>query len=87
MLVTCETIRYVTSSAVESKTLVVFTNVQLSLPIRHALEVGLDYPQPPTSLKLDDSITIGFARKNTRMKDLSLGMCGVANSEIRKHKS
>ena len=50
-LVACKTIRHVSSSSAEEYTEGVLANDQLALTIRYDLESGLDYPQPPMSLK------------------------------------
>ena len=68
MLVICKTIRHVASSAAEAETTGVFTNAQLGLPIRHALEAGLDHPQLPTLLKSNNSTTTGFVNNNTHQR-------------------
>ena len=70
MLVECKTIRYVVSLAVEVERAGVFTNAKLALPIRHALEDGLVYPQPPTPLKSDNFTTTGFVNNNMHQRRL-----------------
>jgi len=42
-------------------------NAQQALPIRRAL-ISLDYPQPPTPLKTDNSTTHGFMHNNMQQK-------------------
>ena len=68
MLVACKTIRHVASSAVEAEMAWAFTNAQLALPIRYALEAGLDHHQPPTPLKSDNSTTTGFFYNNMHQR-------------------
>ena len=46
----------------------VFTNAQLALPTRHALEAGLDYPQSPSPLKSDNSTTTCFFNNNMHQR-------------------
>ena len=85
MLVICKIIRHVVSSAEEAETWGVFTNAQLALPTRHALEAGLDYPQSPSPFKSDNSTTTCFSITTCTKEDLNLGMCDVTGSEINKH--
>ena len=73
MLVTCKNILHVVSSEAEAETTGVFTSTQLALPIRHALEAGLNRPQLPTQLKSDNSTTTGFFNNNMHQKDQNLG--------------
>ena len=85
MLVICKTILHVASLAADAETKGVFTNAQLALPIRHALEAGLDHPQPPKPLKLDNSTTTGLVNKNIHQtKCLNLGTCSITSSKISK---
>ena len=45
-----------------------FKNAQLDLPIRHALETGLDHLQPPKPLKSHNSTTTGFVNNNMHQR-------------------
>ena len=64
----CKTIRHVASSAAEAETAGVLANAQQAFPIRHALEAGLDHPQPLTPLKSDNSTTTGFVNNNMHQR-------------------
>ena len=55
------------ASAAEAKIAGVFHNAQISLPIRHILEC-LQYPQPPTPLKTDNTTANGFIHDNIQQK-------------------
>ena len=73
--------------AAEAEMVVALTNSQLALPIRHALESGLDHPQPPTPLKLDNSTTTSFANKNMpqrRSKHWDMRYHWIRDKEIQK---
>ena len=78
MLIACKTILHIVSSAEEAKMAGVFTNAQLALLIRHALEAGLDHPQPPTPLKPNNSTTTGFV-------DIKMHQRSSKSWEIRHH--
>ena len=45
----------------------IFHNTQIAIPIRHILEV-IGYPQPPTLIKIDNYIAIGFTYNNMNQK-------------------
>ena len=67
ILVECEGLKRVVSSAAEVETAREFCNAQIATQIRHMLE-SLNYPQLPTPLKTDNSTAHGFATNNTHQK-------------------
>ena len=55
----CKTIHIVVFSVVEAETCVTFNNIQIDIGMRPAL-ILLDYKQPATPLKTENSTTEGF---------------------------
>ena len=65
--VECKTLRHVVSSVAESEVSGVFHNAQISIPIRTLLH-ALGHPQPPTSIKADNSTSFGFIYNNIHQR-------------------
>ena len=67
ILVVCKALKNVVFSSAKYETAGVFYNAQLAIPIRYILE-KLNYTQPPTPLKIDNSMTDSFVHKNIHQK-------------------
>ena len=67
ILLECNTLRHVVSSAAEAEIGGLFHNTQVAIPIRHMLQ-ALGHPQPPTPLKTDNSTANGFVHDNIHQK-------------------
>ena len=67
ILVECKTLRHVISSAAEAETAGIFQNAQTAIPL-HTFLQALNHPQPPTSVKTDNSTSNGFIHNNIHMK-------------------
>ena len=65
ILTTCKTIRNVVSSAAEAETTGTFCNAKEGVAILPSL-IGLGHKQPPTPLKIDNSITDVFVNSSMR---------------------
>ena len=66
-VVECKTVRNVMISAAESKTCGIFHNCQNVIQIRIKLgEMG--HPQPPTPVKTNNTIALGYIESNIRQK-------------------
>ena len=63
----CKTIRNVMSSAAEAETIGIFHNAKTAVPIRTALE-ELGHPQPPTTIRTDNSTSHGILTSTIRQK-------------------
>ena len=63
----CKTLRHVVSSAAEAEVGGIFHNAQVAIPIRTLLQ-ALHHPQPPTSIKTDNSTAHGFIYDNIHQK-------------------
>lgn len=61
----CKALQNIVFSTTESETGRVFYNCQIAIPIQYILE-ALNYPQPPTPIKTDNSAENGFACNDTR---------------------
>ena len=67
ILVECKTLRHVVASAAEAEVAGIFHNAQIALTICHLL-LSLGHPQPPTSVKTDNSTAHGFLYNNINQK-------------------
>ena len=67
ILIEYKALRYVVSSTAEAETASIFHNVQVVIPIWYILE-QLEYSQPPTLIKTDNSIASGFVNNNIHQK-------------------
>ena len=63
ILVYCRAIKCAVSLSAEVKTVGVFHNAQLPIPIQHILE-KLNHLQPPIPIKTNNSTATGFTHKN-----------------------
>ena len=63
----CRTVRNVMSSAVEAEIIGIFHNAKVAVPVRAALaEMG--HPQPPTTIRTDNSTSHGILTSTIRQK-------------------
>ena len=67
ILIECKTLKHVVASAAEAETGGLFHNAQTGLIVRQALS-DLGHPQPPTSLKTDNSTANSFVHNNMKQK-------------------
>jgi len=67
IMVVCKALKNVVSSAAESEIAGVFINAQLAIPIQYILD-RLNYSQPPTPIKTDNSTSYGFVHNNINQK-------------------
>ena len=67
VLIECNTLRQVVSSAAEAETAGLFYAARTEVPIRQFL-IHLRHHQPPTPLKSDDSTSYGFAQQNIQQR-------------------
>ena len=87
VLVICETLKHVVSSAAEAETAGVFTNAQIALIMQNTLE-ALGYPQPPTPIKTNNSTTRSFTNNNVqqkRSKSWDIRYYWLQDRETQKH--
>ena len=63
----CKRICNVVASAAEAETAGLFSNSHVAVVIRRALH-SLDHPQPPTTIKTDNSTANSFVHSNIRQK-------------------
>ena len=67
ILIECKTIRHVVLSSAEAETNGVFQNAKTAIALRRLL-IALGHPQPPTTIRTDNSTTTGFVNNNIQMK-------------------
>ena len=67
ILVECRTLRHVVASSAEAGVAGGFHNAQTAIPIRHIL-TSLNYPQPPTIIKTDNTTAVSFTSDNITQK-------------------
>ena len=62
-----KTLRHVLSSAAKTEVAGIFHNARIGIPIRNLLH-ALQHPQPPTPIKIDNSIATGFIHNSIHQK-------------------
>ena len=67
ILTECRTVRNVMSSAAEVETIGIFHNAKVAVPIRTEL-TGLNHPQPPATIRTDNSTSQGILTSTIRGK-------------------
>ena len=71
-----KTLRHVVSSSAVAEVAGIFHNTTTAVPIWHILK-ALNHPQPPTPLKMDNSIATGFIYDNIHQIFQKCGTCDI----------
>ena len=80
ILVECKTLKRVVSSSAESEVAGIYHNARMAITIRHILK-ALNYPQPPTPLKTDNSTATGFVYDKKTLESLGHAVLLVVGSD------
>ena len=82
----CNILLHVVSSAAEAEIGGVFVNSHFCLPLRAILK-ALNHPQPPTPVKTDNYIALGYVHNNIKLRcSKSWDICRYLLQDKKMHK-